>query len=222
MKRKGLTIIFFSVTALAATPRAMHHFHTYIESAQNHAQVELLNFLLSHGVSAEQNQVPPADKPKTAKETTSEQSVAQAETPVLVPVKMPVRTGHEATRRSMRGSTPATLPDQTAGSLETVAAAAARSGLIKFDGDPDAARFLHALVGNEGLRRLLPASKPEQKKLLIACEKELAALGRARMRPAPKHAPAVPAQAVRFVETHLNARSTETAPDADRGSSDEL
>jgi hypothetical protein len=54
MKRKGLAIIFFSVTVLAATPRAMEHFKSYISAARSEAQAHMLNYLLNYGVAEEE------------------------------------------------------------------------------------------------------------------------------------------------------------------------
>lgn len=59
MKRKGLTILLFSMMALAATPRAAHHFQNYVAAAQNQAQVELLHLLLDIGAPAEESQAAP-------------------------------------------------------------------------------------------------------------------------------------------------------------------
>ncbi len=70
MKRKGLTIVFFSMMVLVVTPRAMQHFQNYVAAAQNRAQVELLNLLLSYGV--------PQTESKTAPQQASQQSLACA------------------------------------------------------------------------------------------------------------------------------------------------
>ncbi|HEY0546730.1 MAG TPA: hypothetical protein VGC91_15230 [Pyrinomonadaceae bacterium] len=59
MKRKGLTIFFFSAMALAITPRAMQHFQNYMTAAQSRAQTELLNLLVSFGASAAETQPAP-------------------------------------------------------------------------------------------------------------------------------------------------------------------
>lgn len=56
MKRKGLTIFFFSVMALAITPRAMQHFQNYVSAAQGRAQTELLHLLVSFGAPASETQ----------------------------------------------------------------------------------------------------------------------------------------------------------------------
>jgi hypothetical protein len=59
MKRKGLTIFFFSMMALAITPRAMQHFQNYVTAAQGRAQTELLHLLVSFGAPAAETQPAP-------------------------------------------------------------------------------------------------------------------------------------------------------------------
>ncbi|MBV9210090.1 MAG: hypothetical protein JOZ52_05650, partial [Acidobacteria bacterium] len=64
MNRKGLTIFFFSVMALAVTPRAMQHFKNYVSAAQSRAQTELLHLLVSFGAPAAETQpAPQASQP---------------------------------------------------------------------------------------------------------------------------------------------------------------
>jgi hypothetical protein len=82
MKRsKGLTIFFFSVMVLVATPRAMQHFQNYVAAAQNRAQVELLELLLSYGVpEAESTTTPQQAAPQTLASGVTKDKEPQAET----------------------------------------------------------------------------------------------------------------------------------------------
>lgn len=64
MKHKKLAIIFFSLMAVAATPRAMHHFHNYLAAAQEQAQVKFLRFLLSHSATGENSVQATGQKPQ--------------------------------------------------------------------------------------------------------------------------------------------------------------
>jgi hypothetical protein len=61
MKRKGFAIIFFSVTVLAATPRAMEHFKSYVRAVRAEAQAHMLNYLLNYGDPVEEVNSAPAD-----------------------------------------------------------------------------------------------------------------------------------------------------------------
>ncbi len=53
MKRKQLTIFFFSIMTLAATPQAMNQFNSYTSALHNHAEARWLQFLLSFGSPVE-------------------------------------------------------------------------------------------------------------------------------------------------------------------------
>lgn len=55
MKRKRLTILFFAMMTLAATPRAMNHFKIYAGSLQQQVETEWLRFLLGFGTPASSN-----------------------------------------------------------------------------------------------------------------------------------------------------------------------
>lgn len=53
MKPKRLTIIFFSIMMLAATPRAMSHFNNYADALHQKVDAEWLNLLLGFAAPAE-------------------------------------------------------------------------------------------------------------------------------------------------------------------------
>lgn len=53
MKPKRLTMIFFSIMMLAATPRVMSHFNNYADALHQKVEAEWLNFLLGFAAPAD-------------------------------------------------------------------------------------------------------------------------------------------------------------------------
>lgn len=86
MKRKQLTIIFFSIMTLAATPRAMNQFNNYANALTNQVKAEWLQFLVGIASPAEGQDAPgvkPLRQPSLCSDQASNDRVESPKTPVV-------------------------------------------------------------------------------------------------------------------------------------------
>jgi|GEM_PF-5971523 len=214
MKRKRLTIIFFSVMVLAAAPRAMHHFHQYIAAAQNHAQVELLNFLLSYGAPATESQPAPQniDSTEQAKSNAASET-ARANQSTSSPLSF---------QRKRAGAKNATISLTKDAELSLAKMAEQRHFTFKADEkfDLDAAYF-NSVAKVESLKSLLNADKLDRKRIALAWQRELGGLVRVNMRPAAKNAPLLRRASMErdAAESLIEAEAAQPAPKAEDCSS---
>jgi hypothetical protein len=214
MKRKRLTIIFFSVMILAATPSAMHHFHRYIAAAQNHAQVELLNFLLSYGAPATESQsVPQAINSTEQDKSNAASETARANQSTSSPLNF---------QRKRMGSKNANASLTKDAELSLAKRAEQRHFTFKSDQkfDFDAVYF-NSVAKVENLKSLLGSNKLDRKKVALAWQRELGGLVRVNMRPAAKNAPLMRRASMERVaaESLLEAEAAQPAPKAEDCSS---
>jgi hypothetical protein len=194
MKRKGLTVFFFSAMILAATPRAMHHFQNYVAAAQTQAQTELLHLLLSFGAPAAESQPAqqnsqtqlacatpvenrtqpaPAVKPRPAAPASNVNAVAQNRT-----FEFTFPVAESATAEFAKQA--AKIDRSGSADVE------ARQVFVKASSRLVAiAPYLGRLPKSEYLKTLLREGKLDEKKAACDVQKELAALTRAGRRTAP-------------------------------------
>ncbi len=214
MKRKRLTIIFFSVMVLAAAPRAMHHFHQYIAAAQNHAQVELLNFLLSYGAPATESQ----SAPQTIESTEQAKSNAASETArANQSTSSPLSFQRKRTASKNANASLTKDADMSLAKMAEQRHFTFKSG-EKFDLD---AVYFNSVAKAENLKSLLGSNKLDRKKVALAWQRELGALVRVNMRPAAKNAPMLRRASMErdAAESLLEAEAAQSAPKAEDCSS---
>ncbi len=193
MKRKGLTIIFFSVTVLAATPRAMEHFKSYVSAVRSEAQAHMLNYLLNYGAPAEEtNEAPASGQEGLACNETGEPTAVLesviASTKTSVKTSM-VRPGKVA--RSQRNLGPATLAKAFSWSFEHVDAGSINSKQFEYALDHRAdllAPSVAKLAKLDAAKSLFRA-KVDNKKAARVLERELYALFNSRTRTTQRRVP---------------------------------
>jgi hypothetical protein len=197
MKRKKLTIIFFSMMALAATPQAMHHFHNYVAAAQNRAQSELLQLLLSFSApEAESRQAAPVAQPPVVCEKT-EESIAPVNTNTARAASAPARTQSRVERPARKFEWKAEgfskadqlALDQFVKSLET------ERRVIMF-APPQAPLALGAAQAAH-LNSALRSARLSEKRAARVMQKEWITLSRVDSRAVRTHAPDVPMRTVK-------------------------
>lgn len=198
MKRKGLAIIFFSFTVLAATPRAMEHFKSYASAVRTEAQAHMLNYLLSYGVPAEEvDAAPVTGQQDLACSEAPEQSVAServvASNKTWVAVS---KTGKDV--RSERKLGPASVAKAFSWSFEHVDAGDLKPQKFEYAMDHNA-DLLAPYVAKaeklgiaklEAVKSLIRAPKNlDDKKAARVLERELYALFNSRTRTAQRRTP---------------------------------
>jgi hypothetical protein len=90
MKRKHLTVVFFSVMTLAATPRAMNQFNNYANALTNQVQAEWLQFLVGISSPTERQEDPtaqPLRQQPLCSDQASNDRVESPKTPVVAKVR---------------------------------------------------------------------------------------------------------------------------------------
>lgn len=193
MKRKRLTIFFFSAMVLAATPRAMHQFQNYVSAAQAQAQTELLHLLVNLGAPAAESQ-PAQQKSETQLACTIPvENSAQAATAVKArsaahAINATAIARHRTFDFTVPGaeSTPAEFSQQPAKIDRTGSEVEARHVFVKINSSMAAvAPYLNRLAKSEYLKTLLRTGKPDDKQAACEVQRELSALARAGRRTAP-------------------------------------
>lgn len=191
MKRKKLTIIFFSMMALAATPQAMHHFHNYVAAAQSRAQSELLQLLLSFSApEAVSRQAAPDAPPPVVCEKT-EDSIAPVNTNTARAASAPARTQSRAER-------PARKFEWKAEGFSKADELALEQFVKSFETERRVIKFVPpqaplALDAGQAvyLSSPLRSARLSEKKAARAIQKEWITLSRVNPRAVRKHAPDV-------------------------------
>lgn len=193
MKRKGLTIIFFSVTVLAATPRAMEHFKSYVSAVRSEAQAHMLNYLLNYGAPAEETNAAPATAQEslacteTSEPTNVPESVvASTKTSVKSSIVRPGRFS-----RSQHNLGPATLSNAFSWSFEHVDVGDINSKQFDYalDHRADLLAPSVAKVAKLDAAKSLLRAKMDNKKAARVLERELYALFSSRTRTTPRRVP---------------------------------
>ncbi len=193
MKRKGLTIFFFSAMVLAATPRAILHFQNYVSAAQAQAQTELLHLLVNIGAPAAESQPAQPDSQTQLACTTPVENRAQAATPVKArSAAHAINAAAIARNRAFEftvpsaDSTPAEFARRAARVDRTASDVEARQVFVRVDSRLAAvAPYLNRLAKSEYVKTLLRAGKLNDKQAACEVQKELLALARAGRRTAP-------------------------------------
>ncbi len=215
MKRKGLTIIFFSMTVLAVTPRVMHHLNNYVAAAQNQAQVHLLNFLLSYGAPAEEadaasQKAQAVFTEQVASDALNETNKARRGTPS--PSKSAVAQ-NLMSKRASRKSVPANFSETAGLSLEhsRLIAPAEQHYTFQLDQQANLTAPEMIQVKAETLKSMRWVG---DKKALLALQKEFDVLVKAvNVRPRARRAPVMRASMEREV---VPSFETEAAPPAQK------
>lgn len=199
---------------LAATPSAINHFHQYIAAAQNHAQVELLNFLLSYSAPATESQC----APQTINSTEQAKSNAASET----------ARANQSTRsalsfqRKRTGQKNASVSLTKGAELSLAKMAEQRHFTFKSDQKLDFdAVYFNSVAKVENLKSLLGSNKLDRKKVALAWQRELGGMVRVNMRPAQKNAPQLRRASLEreAAEALLEAEAAQPAPKAEDCSS---
>lgn len=216
MKRKGLTIIFFSVMVLAATPRAMHHFHQFVAAAQNHAQVELLNFLLSYCAPDSASQTAPQPSTELAESETvrGNQAVASSSQSNFAP--------NAQGRRKVQKSAVAIQTKELEFSLADIERALAEGREFAFEVGPEfnfSTASLKGLAKGENLKSLLNTNRLDRRKVALAWQREFNGVVRSNVRPALKNPPLIRVNMERDEQSVIEAAEAQAAPKAEDCSS---